>query len=156
LCELKRLESKEQIPDPEYTIKKLDAAKKIANKNWDSWIFDESIDKYFDSFEDLLEHYEDEEEEDRWATGRVTRPEGDPSSIPNWAWATKARTLKISDAIDLIESRIENLGADENYESTDFVGVEELQLAIDIFNNLNQTKIVYSPDYTKAILFSND
>jgi hypothetical protein len=139
-CELKRLESKEEIPDPEYTTKKLDAAEKIADKDWDGYIFDDSADKYFESSGGLLEYYEGEDEE----------------NIPNWAWATKMKTLKINDATGLIESKIENLGAEEIYESTDFVGVEELQHAIDTFNNLNQTKIVYSPDYTKAILFSND
>jgi hypothetical protein len=155
-CELKRLESKEQIPDPEYTTKKLDAAEKIAAKDWDGWIFDESIDKYFESFDELLEHYEGNWAGDPLVGSPDQLTSEDEEDIPNWAWATKMKALKINDAIDLIEDKIENLDAGEVYEATDFEGDFELQLAIDTFNNLNQTKIVYSPDYTKAILYSEN
>lgn len=139
-CDRERLESKVAIPDPNWLMNKLGNATKILAKDWDSFIVDNSTDKYYESFDELFEDYEDEDEEE----------------IPNWAWGTKAHPLKIRDAIDLIESKIDDLGASEVYEPTDFVGVDELQQAIDTFNNLNQKNIVCTPDYTKAILFSND
>lgn len=135
-----RLISDTHIADPNRITRQLAAAEKIAHKDWSDYLFDEGHDKYFDSFDDLLEDYENEDDED----------------IPNWAWATKSKVIKIDRAIDLIDSAIEDLSAEEIYEATDFVGIAELQQAIDTFNALNQAKIVYDPDYTKAIIFSED
>lgn len=136
------LESKMHIADPDRLTRQLAAAEKIAAKDWNSYIFDEHSDKFFASFEELFEEYE-YEDEDEW-------------DIPSWAWATKGKVIKIDDAINLIESKIDDLVADEVYEADDFVGIEELQQAIDTFNQLNQTKIIYNPDCSKAIIFSED
>jgi hypothetical protein len=138
-CDRRKLKSKVYIVDRHDLTKRLDAAERISCENWDGWIFDESSDKYFQSFDELLENYEGDDE----------------YNIPNWAWATRKEVLEIPDAIALIESRIENFDAGEIYELDDFTGIAELQQAIDIFNKLNQKK-VYSPDYKKAVLWDSN
>lgn len=89
-------------------------------------------DKYYDSVEDALDGYLK------------------PDHRPEYIWAAKNQGLPKASLDDLIERVIE--GAWEDADSDDLNGVEELQAAVDKFNEENAGVPVYMPDFTLAIL----
>ncbi|NJR32254.1 MAG: hypothetical protein HC778_04625 [Chamaesiphon sp. CSU_1_12] len=60
-----RLTQLTQISDPDLPSRRFSKAQQIDTSDWDSWVFDDELDKYFESIDDLLEFYEDEEIEEQ-------------------------------------------------------------------------------------------
>ena len=134
-----RLTQLTQIPDPYLSSRRFSKAQKIDSSDWNSWILDDKVDKYFENIEDLLEFYGEEEIED----------------LPTFAWATKATRVSIEGAEDLVNSLLAERDVDEeSYEANDFKGLSDLDKAITNFNQLNADKILYYPDYSIAITFN--
>lgn len=69
---------------------------------------------------------------------------------PEYVWSTKEVGLRKASVDDLIERVLEE--AWEDAESDDLYGVEDLQKAVDAFNEANASIPVYMVDYSQAIV----
>lgn len=126
----------ETIPDPNWLSNKIAKADKICESSYsEAYIFDPHLEKYFETSEDLLEHYESEDIQDS----------------PSCAFGTFKKVFKISEVEDLTSSLL-----DYSEDEIDLVGIEKLQAAIDEFNILNQSEMTsYHPDYRTVVTFQN-
>jgi hypothetical protein len=105
-------------------------AKKItADEYDDGFVF--SGDRFFSSLDEALDYFEDEE----------FRPE--------YVWACKNIGLPKADIESVIERLIDNMWEDAS--ADDLKGVDELQAAIDKFNEENKSVGVWNVDYSTAI-----
>ena len=88
-------------------------------------------DEYFSFIDDFLECHED------------TPP-------PLYVWAATDRGAPKANVDDLLDRVVEGLWDDADY--GDLNGVEELQQAVEAFNEANKCLVVYTPDFSTAIL----
>lgn len=93
-------------------------------------------DQYFESIEQYRELIED------FDTGE--------SVLPKYVWAVTNVGVGCADIDNLIEPLLAEMG--EDAETSDLNGVEELEKAIDTFNEANKSIVVYMVDYSRAIL----
>jgi hypothetical protein len=70
--------------------------------------------------------------------------------LPEYIWSAKDVGLKKASIDDLIDHILENAWKDADVD--DLNGIEELQEAIDTFNELNSGVSVYMVDYNEAIV----
>lgn len=68
--------------------KAFEQATKIQAADYSGWLYCESADKFFESLDDLLEHYYDRDD------------------IPTWAWACTEKRLSL-DALELVSYQLE-------------------------------------------------
>ena len=113
----------------------LEKAIKIDYQNYDGYFYAEGIGReYFNDLEDLEEECADYDIE-----------------LPEYAFACESNKivkLSFDDLYDRISDR-----AYEDFDGYDLTGVEELEAAIEKFNEANKDLICYNPDFTKVILW---
>lgn len=105
--------------------------------DWDGWFYIEGMgynEGYFENLEDLEEWLEMEEIEDR----------------PKYAWTCDAKRICYLDYGSIIEQFTDD--AYEYWEPEMLSGKEELEKALDAFNELNKDQVSYYPGYKKAFL----
>ena len=88
-------------------------------------------DEYFSSIDDFLECHED-------------------TPLPLYVWAAVDQGAPKADIDDLLDRVVEGLWDDADY--GDLNGVEELQQTVEAFNEANKCLVVYTPDFSTAIL----
>ncbi len=117
--------------------KRFEQAEKLTD--WAGWVYtDIGNENYFPSLGDLLEHCE--------------LNDIDLATV-HYVWACKSSPLVKVDIGDILE-RI----SDDGYEDCedDIKGKEEFAAAIRIFEETNKDLLVYTPDYTKAVLITEE
>jgi hypothetical protein len=119
-------------------MERMERAEKL--EDWDGWVWDDGrsgIDGngYFQSLDDYVEELTDEIEPDNW---------------PEWVHVTRETPVAIN-----LDHVLESL-CEGGYEdmADDLKGVEELQKAVDVFNEANKGVIVYDGDYSRAVRVS--
>jgi hypothetical protein len=115
------------------------ASKIPANEYNGGWVFSEDHDRYFDSVEALLEYIEDDGEEGETA--------------PEYVWACKDIGVPQAHIDSIMENCLDGMW--EDADGSDLNGVEELQAAVDAFNEANKSISVYQVDYKTAILIDS-
>jgi hypothetical protein len=98
------------------------------------YLYDDRYDKYFRDYEELLEFYE----------------LNDDNEIPKWVWGCIEHPFKID-----IRSALENAEEQMYEDFDDIVDAEELHKFIETWND-KQTAKSYSPDYKTVILLSGE
>jgi hypothetical protein len=120
----------------EAKLAKFNVATKIQEKDYTGYVYAQGIDNdYFASMQDLHEYLEDQ-----------SIPIAD---YPEYVWACE----KIKFAHASLDNTIKDIEqAYENFETDDLNGLDELQLALDKFNEANKEMCSYTPDFTMAVL----
>ena len=90
-------------------------------------------DRYFDTVEEAVEH-----------------AEADGGSTPEYIWAAKNQGVPKATIEDLVSRLVEDMW--EDAEVDDLNGVDELQTAVDAFNEANKSVTVWMVDYSAAII----
>jgi hypothetical protein len=92
-------------------------------------------DGFFSSLDELIESLEDDDDDDG-------------AELPEYVWCCKeAKRARIS-----LSSVLENLAEDMYEDAADnFQGVDELQAAVDKFNELNKSVISWEPNYKRMV-----
>jgi hypothetical protein len=98
------------------------------------YLYDDRYDKYFKDYEDLLEFYESNNDND----------------IPKWVWGCSEYQFKL-DIDSALEDAVEQMYEDFD----DIVEIEELYKFIKTWND-KQTAKAYYPDYETVILLSGE
>ena len=113
---------------------RFEAAAKVPESEYkDAQVFDECSGDYFNSFDELREHYE---------------ADGDP--LPAYAWACRDIGVREADIGMIIEPILDEMWEDADVD--DLYGVDELDAAVSAFNEANKGVHVWEPDYTRAII----
>jgi hypothetical protein len=110
-----------------------DAAEEI--EEWDGPVFDESREKWFESFDEALEYYEEIEEED-------------DGSAPEFLQPCNKTPFPGIDTESVLETLTENMFEDA-YDH--LKGIEELEAAVKIFNEKNKSLVSWYADSKKKI-----
>ncbi len=126
-CRQKDFEEKERAKE----LERYRDARLITEAEYDGGMI-YSGDRYYDSVEDLIEHCEAYE-----------------TPIPVYVWACKNVGLPLVDISDITDRLIEE--GWEDMDESDLYGVDELNAAIDAFNEANRDVAVYQADYSTAI-----
>lgn len=113
------------------------AAEKIPAENYDGWVYLDAGDKFFESVADLLDYL-------HWE--RTDNAEADR---PAYVWACLSERI-VNCSID--DLRIGEDNAYEEFEVEDCSGIVELEEALAKFNKLNESLLVYRPDYKRAVV----
>lgn len=109
---------------------RFEKAKKIPADQYDGEMV-YANDKYYESVDDALDGYLEGQE-------------------PEYVWACKNVGVQRADLEDITEHIVENMW--EDADSSDLNGLDELQTALDAFNEANRSIRVWGPDYSTAIL----
>jgi hypothetical protein len=88
-------------------------------------------DNFYDSVEEAVDQYLEGQE-------------------PEYVWATKNVGVPLANSDGIVESILENMW--EDADSSDLIGLEELDAAIAKFNEANKAIRVYQVDYGTAVL----
>lgn len=113
------------------------AAEKIPAENYDGWIYLDAGDKFFETVADLLDYL-------HWE-----RTDNVEVERPTYAWACLSEPIVNCSVDDL---RIGEDSAYEDFEVEDCSGLVELEEALAKFNKLNESLLVYRPDYKRAVV----
>jgi hypothetical protein len=114
---------------------KYEKANKIKYSDYKlEYLYDDRYDKYFKNYEDLLEFYE----------------LNDDNDIPKWAWGCSEYQFKID-----IDSALEDAEEKMYEDFDDIVGVEELYEFIEKWND-KQTAKAYFIDNKTVVLLSGE
>ena len=101
---------------------------------WDGWVFAEGFgDEYFSDTETLLDHCD-----------------GEDVTPPPYAWACSENHFVCADVSDITDRMDDD--AYEDFDSNSLLGLPELRLALERFNEENKDAVAFSPDYSKAIV----
>lgn len=117
---------------------RFEKAEKIAAADYDGWVFLEGAgynEGYFESVEYLKE----------WIEEGSDNPE-----YPKYVWACIGRPIVNLDFDNCLPSIYNN--AYEGFEADDLSGLEELEAALEKFNEVNKNLKCYYPDYKRVIV----
>lgn len=131
-CEEKKEAAKE--------LAKFEAAEKIDESVYDGWVYDG--DEYYGDIDAWREHFEEE----------VRFSDEVEAPIPDYVWACFPHQL-VSVSLREILGGIEDNAELEEFEAGDECkGTEELEKALEAFNEANKELQSYSPDYKMAVM----
>lgn len=124
----------QQIPNPNWLSEKLAKATRIKEANWSgAYLYDDDSREYFESSEDLYEHYASNDALD---------------NLPDYCFGTKPVIFKVSNAEDLVADLYSS-----GEEDIDLQRIDEFQQAIDTFNEINRSTMThYYPDYSTVVI----
>lgn len=105
---------------------------------WDGWVYRDGYgnEGFAQTIGELLEQCEDEGEQP-----------------PSYVWTCKPNRFAQADMDNIIEDVCE--GAYEDFDSGDLVGVDKLRQAVEAFNLNNLHICSYEPDYTTALIITD-
>lgn len=134
-----RCEACRDAEDVASEVKRFEAAKKVTA--WDGWVYSEGHgykDGYFESLDDFKEWADDER--------------SDETPLPTYVWTCKSEAFAQAD-IDSILCQITDNGY-EDFDPETLDGIPELKAALEAFNEANKDVLSYTPDYSTAVLFT--
>ncbi len=115
-----------------------DKATKISDRDYQGFVY--WGDEYFSEMKEMLD--------------RLMEDCNDPEDIPEYVWATDPHMVIPSlDIGHVVADHMDNNGWEE-MEMGDLNGVNELQVALNIFVEANKTVVSYFPDYKTAVVIS--
>lgn len=109
------------------------AAKITEAEYGEGMVFD--ADQYYDSVEDAIDGYLDDQK-------------------PEYVWACRDIGVRPATLDGLIEDMLDGMWEDADH--YDLNGIDELQKAVDAFNEANRSIHVWEPDYSRAILVGDN
>ena len=123
-----------------YLANRFEKAKKLTE--WEGWVYLDGTgnDGFSESLSSFWEDWDDNHTEDK--------------EKPAYVWGCKRVQLVRADVSDITD-RISD-DADEDFDTSDMNGLEDLEMAIEKFNKANEDVVSYEPDYGVAILLNND
>jgi hypothetical protein len=120
-------------------------AEKIPADKYDGWVYFNGLQRNDGFAQDvgaLLEDLECQREED-----------GSEVKTPEYVWACSPKYFATID----LDNVLENLEQDawEDFDRIDYNGLDELQQAVDKFNESNKHLVIWEPDYSRAIILKS-
>lgn len=129
-CAGKEWRAKEAAKEAE----RFEKATKIAESEYDGdHVMDG--DSYYESVDDAIDQYEEGQE-------------------PEYVWACKTHGIPMVDMGTVTCNILDNMW--EDADESDLNGIEELQAALDAFNEANKSIQLWEPDYSTAILVERE
>jgi len=122
-CERKKIDENKRL--------QFEKAKHVPESEWNDRVYDGN--DYYDSVEEMREMRESNGDE-----------------ILEYVWACETRPLvniDVSDATQCIEDR-----AYDDFEFEDLHGIKDLEKALDAFNEANKDFLLFTPDFSTAIV----
>ncbi len=134
---------------------RFDAAEKLTE--WDGWIMAEGIgyrDGFFQSVDELREYIEGETPDEEEMAKLTEEEKEDIIKMPAYVWTCDPSYFCKLSIEDVTEQLTENCDAYEDFSVDDMSGVEELEKAIDAFNEANAGVVSYQPNMKRALVLS--
>lgn len=116
---------------------RFEEAEKIPAENYDGWVYIDIEEKFYKSVDDLKDFL-------HW-----DYPDKGDAGRPTYAWACLSEPIVNCSVDDL---RIGEDNAYEEFEVEGCAGLVELEEALAKFNKLNESLLVYRPDYKRAVI----
>lgn len=124
---------------------RFEKAEKIPAENYDGWVYLDAGDKFFESVADLQDYLHWEHADN----AEAEHADNAEAERPTYAWACLSEQI-VNCSID--DLRIGEDNAYEEFEVEECSGVVELEEALAKFNKLNESLLVYQPDYARAVV----
>lgn len=128
-CDQRDWKEKERIKEAE----RFEKAQKISDTEYKGGMVYGPDDRYYEEVEDAIDQYLEGQK-------------------PEYVWACKDVGVIKATTESLYENMLENMWEDADVH--DLNGVDELEAAVEVFNEANKNISVWEPDYTTAVMIA--